>query len=428
METETIRDDQHKLISSFMEIAIGQTIDTAIQFLKATSWNLEEAINLFFIHRHNQPLCKQNTTEQDWSDYQEEEHIPPPLPSIKDTLYDSSSMHQTPAQVCPEEIWDAESEPSDSDTADSKPEPSEESRRLSSLYRAPLKLLFQGSFEEAKSTSSRKNLWLLVNLQSTTEFASHMLNRDLWANEVVSQAVESSFILSQVYDDTTEGKKVSTFYRIESCPPVVLLIDPITGQKMRSWSGVIEAHGFVEDLMKYMDDGPHECMASQTRNKRIKTDIDSNQNISHMVSPSSSPKLTETKEKKTCSSSNQTTSHIVVPSWGPEFETSTEVKQEETCLEFPALTEEPKRDGDKSLVCSLCIRFPDGRRKQRRFLKSEPIQLLWSFCYSQMEESEKKAFKLVQAIPGASKTLEYGANVTFHQSGLANSMISVTWE
>ncbi|KAH0928819.1 hypothetical protein HID58_014546 [Brassica napus] len=370
-----MRDDQQKLISSFMEIAIGQTKDTAIQFLKETSWNLEEAINLFLIHRENQP--------------QQEEHIPPPLPSIRDTLYDSSYMYQTPVQVCPEEIWDAESEPSeDSDT---------DPRRLSSLYRAPLKLLFQGTFEEAKSTSSRQNLWLLVNLH---------------------------FILSQVYDDTTEGKKVSTFYRIESAPPVVLLIDPITGQNMRSWSGAIEAHGFVEDLMKYMDDGPHQYMASSTRNKRMKTE-----KISSESSQTGMPELAESletkEEEETCSSRNQTISHIGLPlPWGPEFEKSAEVKQEETCVEFPDLTEEPKGDCDKSLVCSLCVRFPDGRRKQRKFLKTEPIQLLWSFCHSQIVGSEKKAFKLVQAIPGASKTLEYGASATFDQSGLANSMIS----
>ncbi|KAG2325896.1 hypothetical protein Bca52824_008624 [Brassica carinata] len=398
-----MRDDQQKLISSFMEISVDQTIDTATQFLMAASWNLEEAINLFLIHRQNQPLCQQTQQLQ--------EHNPSPFPSVRDTLYDYySSMYETPVQVCPEEIWDAESEPSYSDTEpmavgpDSKPQPSEESRRLSSLYRPPLKLLFQGTFEEAKSTSSRQNLWLLVNLQSTTEFASHLLNRDLWANEVVCQAIESSFILSQVYDDTTEGQKISTFYRIESSPPVVLLIDPITGQKMRSWSGAIEAHGFVEDLMKYMDDGPHNYMASLTRNKRTK------------------------KEEETCPSSNQTISHIVVPSWGLEFENSAEVKQDATFLVFPDLTEEPEGDCDKSVVCSLCVRFPDGRRKQRKFLKSEPIQLLWSFCYSQMVESEKKAFKLVQAIPGASKTLDYGANATFDQSGLANSMISVAWE
>ncbi|ESQ56207.1 hypothetical protein EUTSA_v10027144mg, partial [Eutrema salsugineum] len=387
----------------------SQTIETAQQFLKATSWNLEDAINLFLVHGQNKTLSyPQNSSEQYWSDYQEEQQIPPPLPSIRDTLYDSSSMyHQPPVQVGPEEIWDLKQEASDSGSVVGS-----EDSRLSSLYRPPLKLLFQGSFEYAKATSSRKNLWLLVNLQSTTEFASHILNRDLWSNGVVSQAIESSFVLSQVYDDTNEGQKISTFYRIESLAPVVLLIDPITGQKMHSWSGVIEAKSFLEDLAKYMDSGPHEHVASLTSNKRIKTE-------------------------KVCYESDQTsTCQDMSTFWDNFFEESSnnidhilfESVEDDTFLGFPVLTEEPKGDCDRSVVCSLCIRFPDGRRKQRNFLKTEPVQLLWSFCYSQMEESEKNAFKLVQAIPGSSKTLDYGANATFDQSGLANSLISVTWE
>ncbi|ESQ56265.1 hypothetical protein EUTSA_v10027208mg, partial [Eutrema salsugineum] len=393
MATATSDDHQQRLISSFIEIAVGQTIETALQFLKATSWNLEDAINLFLVHGQNQTLSyPQNSSEQYWSDNQEEEQIHPPLPSIRDTLYDSSSMHhQTTVQVGPEEIWDLKQEPSDSGSVVGS-----EGSRLSTLYRPPLKLLFQGSFEDAKATSSRQNLWLLVNLQSTTEFASHILNRDLWSNDVVSQAIEFSFVLSQVYDDTNEGQKISTFYRIESLPPVVLLIDPITGQKMRSWSGVIEAKSFLEDLVKYMDSGPHEHNASLTSNKRIKTE-------------------------KVCYESDQTsTCQDMSTFWDNFFEESSnnidhilfESVEDDTFLGFPVLTEEPK----------------DGRRKQRNFLKTEPVQLLWSFCYSQMGESEKKAFKLVQAIPGASKTLDYGANATFDQSGLANSLISVTWE
>ncbi|CAH2079286.1 unnamed protein product [Thlaspi arvense] len=436
METAT-SDSQQKLISSFMEIAVGQTMETAIGFLKATTWNLEEAINLFLIH--NQPPNNQNSSQQYRSGYQEEQ-IPLPLPSVRATLCESSSMNQAPLEVHSEKIWESESE---SESSDSSSDGSSD-LRLSSLFRPPRKLLFKGSFEDAKKTSSRKDLWLLVNLQSTIEFASHALNRDLWSNEAVSQAIESSFILLQVYDDTTEGQKVSTFYKIESAPPVVLLIDPITGQKMRSWTGQIDSQSFVEDLTKYIDSGPHEHIASQTSNKRMKTNMfcsqrnhtTDNQNMStdikysvdhtdHIVAPQELEELTE-HEAETCPSSNHS-DHILAP-LNEEFEESAEVKEEDTCLGFPALTEEPKGDCDRSIVCSLCVRFPDGRRKQRKFLKSEPIQLLWSFCYSQMDESEKKEFKLVQAIPGASKTLDYGASNTFDQSGLANSIVSVTWE
>ncbi|KAL1198209.1 putative plant UBX domain-containing protein 14 [Cardamine amara subsp. amara] len=463
-----MRKHQRQIISKFQEIAVGQTEDIATQFLKATCWKLEDAINLFLTERTNQALMSY-----------EEEQINLPLPSVKDTLYDSS-LYNTSVSVCPEEIWNSDPEQSDSGT----------DLRLSSLYRAPLNLLFDGSFEEAKRTSSREDQWLLVNLQSTTEFASHTLNRDLWSNDAVSQAIKCSFVLLQVYDHTDEGKKISTFYKIGSAPPIVLLIDPITGQKMRTWSGVIDPQSFLEDLMKYIDDGPHEHIASMTSNKRIKTEkicFSSNQADQDMASfwdkdfdkSAKATTLLSHKKKETCSSTNHAPSlgqefedQVVASSSGSEseeenfsssnysssgseFEESAEVKEEQTCPssnntssghefeetmtlpehedepcleEFPVLTEEPKEDCDRSLVCSLCVRFPDGRRKQRKFLKSEPIQLLWSFCYSHMEKSDKKEFKLVQAIPGTTKTLEYKANVTFDESGLANWMISVTWE
>uniref|UniRef100_A0A0D3BCY1 UBX domain-containing protein n=1 Tax=Brassica oleracea var. oleracea TaxID=109376 RepID=A0A0D3BCY1_BRAOL len=83
---------------------------------------------------------------------------------------------------------------------------------------------------------------------------------------------------------------------------------------------------------------------------------------------------------------------------------------------YPELSAEPNSDWDRSVLL------------QRNFLKSESVQLLWSFCYSQMDQSERnKPFKLFQAIPGYYKNLYYGSYTSFEQSGLANSLISVTW-
>ena len=56
------------------------------------------------------------------------------------------------------------------------------------------------------------------------------------------------------------------------------------------------------------------------------------------------------------------------------------------------------------------------------------FQLLWSFCFSQLEEAETRPFRLTHAIPGASRSLDYNSQSTFEESGLANSMISVTWD
>ncbi|EFH48681.1 hypothetical protein ARALYDRAFT_911175 [Arabidopsis lyrata subsp. lyrata] len=57
--------------------------------------------------------------------------------------------------------------------------------------------------------------------------------------------------------------------------------------------------------------------------------------------------------------------------------------------------------------------------------------ILWSFCYSRLTKSErKKPLKLTRLIPGQSKTitLEYESNLTFEQSGVANSLVFATWE
>ncbi|KAJ4910857.1 Plant UBX domain-containing protein 12 [Raphanus sativus] len=95
---------------------------------------------------------------------------------------------------------------------------------------------------------------------------------------------------------------------------------------------------------------------------------------------------------------------------------------------YPVLSEEPNSDWDRSFLCRICVRLPDGRRVQRSFLKSDSVQLLWSFCYSQIDQSERnKPFQLFQAIPGYYKNLHYGSYTSFEQSGLANSLISVTW-
>ncbi|XP_020593647.1 nicotinamide/nicotinic acid mononucleotide adenylyltransferase [Phalaenopsis equestris] len=49
MESLPMATEKQLLVSSFLEIAVGQTAETAIQFLQATSWKLDEAIQLFYV-------------------------------------------------------------------------------------------------------------------------------------------------------------------------------------------------------------------------------------------------------------------------------------------------------------------------------------------------------------------------------------------
>ncbi|CAN6844175.1 unnamed protein product, partial [Brassica oleracea] len=97
---------------------------------------------------------------------------------------------------------------------------------------------------------------------------------------------------------------------------------------------------------------------------------------------------------------------------------------------YPELSDEPNSHLDKSVLCRICVRLPDGIRVQKSFLKSESVQLLLSFCYSQsqIDQSERnKPFKRFQTIRVYYKNLYYGSYTSFEQSGLANSLVSVTW-
>ncbi|KAJ4710245.1 UBX domain-containing protein [Melia azedarach] len=446
MESVLSANDKQSMVSSFLEIAVGQTAETAMQFLQATSWKLDEALQLFYVGNeggaiasasHSSPeenldsKADQNlvTAGQDVAD-----EVRPPLPVVRETLYDDAMFyggsragypHHEPSSLIAFRNFDEEMKrPGVWETDQGAASTTETSRdNLASLYRPPFHLMFNGSFEKAKDAASIQDKWLLVNLQSTKEFSSHMLNRDTWANEAVSQTISTNFIFWQVYDDTSEGRKVCTYYKLDSIP-VVLVIDPITGQKMRSWCGMVQPENLLEDLVPFMDGGPRDQHAtlshkrprgsSTTPQQKIKdtTDVE-NEELQRALAAS----MENMKE-----STEVTPSDTGATNGDKEDRTSTPQKPA-----YPPLPEEPK--GDRKLLCRVGVRLPDGRRMQRNFLRKDPIQLLWSFCYSQLEEAaETKPFRLTNAIPGASKSLDYDSKLTFEESGLANSMISVTWE
>ncbi len=42
-------------------------------------------------------------------------------------------------------------------------------------------------------------------------------------------------------DQAEQGNKVVSFYRLAELP-AILIIDPVTGAKLRNWTGFVEAH------------------------------------------------------------------------------------------------------------------------------------------------------------------------------------------
>ncbi|KAI3818354.1 hypothetical protein L1987_12159 [Smallanthus sonchifolius] len=443
------------MVSSFLEIVVGQTADTARQFLQATSWKLEEAIQLFYIGNDGGAAAAASSPyvpplENDLPDQitgGSENHVGPenvsendgsevraPLPVKRDVLYDAPTLYggtrrgYNPREahtVDPFRNFDEElKRPGVWETNQGATSMADTSRdNLATLYRPPFALMFNGPFEKAKEAAKTQDQWLLVNLQSTREFSSHMLNRDTWANEAVAQTITSNFIFWQVCDDTEEGSKIKTYYKLDSVP-VTLVIDPVTGQKMRLWRGMIQPESLLEDLLQFMDDSPkdHHFTLSHKRPR------ESSEALPPKIQAAPDGTSGEDEDMRVAKALAMETMKDSVrePIKDSDAKNTKKEIQKPEKHDYPPLPEEPK--GDRSLLCRVGVRLPDGRRLQRNFLLSDPIQLLWSFCSANLEGSDGKRFRLTHAIPGAVRDLDYENKSTFDQSGLANSMISVTWE
>ncbi|XP_026395929.1 plant UBX domain-containing protein 7-like [Papaver somniferum] len=365
--------EKDNLMSSFLENCVGQSVQTAKQYLEATNWDLEGALGLF------------------WS-------APVRYPKIPNTSYELINLGEANIRA-----------------GMVQPDVNAVDDNLASMYPPPVALMYDGPFHKAKKSAEDEDKWLIVNVQSKQEFSSLTLNLDTWAHEAVSQTISANFIFWQVYDDIIEGQKICNYYKLTSFP-AVLVLDPITGQNVKSWTGMIEAVQLLEDLAPYMDAGPkhHLTLLSRKRPAEISKQT-------------TLPETTEEEDEELfqailASMENMTTT--VAPACSDSIEEP--VTSSSNKLTYPDLPEEPKVD--KTLLCRIGVRLPDGRRLQRNFLRTDPVQMLWSFCNSQLDEAESRPFHLTQAIPGSPNTLAYESKQTFEESGLSNSMISVTWD
>ncbi|KAI3874077.1 hypothetical protein MKW92_005831 [Papaver armeniacum] len=336
------------------------------------------------------------------------------LPVKRDTLYDVDELNRLNKKQLAKRlrVWDSEA-------ATKIRKVDQNNGNLAKLYRPPVELMFRGSFHESKEVAKAQRKWLLLNLQSPTEFSSHMLNRDTWGHEILAGMIASNFIFWQVYDDTTEGKKVCGYYSLTGSIPAVLVLDPFTGKKEKSWSGMVQPEALLEDLMPYMDVAPKDSVEKPVKPIKV-----------YSRRKRTARRKSETEEAigaLAASMKNMTATGVTTSNDANECKSDDVGTLLSKKLRYLELAEEPK-EVDKKLLCSIRIRLPDGRRVQRNFLRTDPVQLLWPFCSSQLDAAEFPSFELTLAIPGASKTLNYEDKLTFEESGLSNSMISLTWD
>ena len=117
----------------------------------------------------------------------------------------------------------------------------------------------------ACSFATEHKKWLIVNIQTPTEFDCQRLNRDTWSDEQLASFIESQFVFWQMEDQVRvcgilralqilicsgkveEGQKFCQFYKVSKLP-FVCIIDPRTGECVRQWEGFVEPQALLEAL------------------------------------------------------------------------------------------------------------------------------------------------------------------------------------
>jgi len=195
-----------------------------------------------------------------------------PLPQFRDTLIDADPAQRMPqrqptnAAALPEAFRDFRSEASAGAGSSEGTEEvfglTKKPKNLAEIYRAPTDLCFMGTFDELRAAGREQRRWLLVNIQSLTEFASQQLNADTWRDETLRAVIGSGFLFWQQYHDSQDGAQYCRYY-LQNVPvfPHIGIVDPVTGQLVKSWTGFKDAERLMDKLMDYADAPPKDYFA-----------------------------------------------------------------------------------------------------------------------------------------------------------------------
>ncbi|CAI6000189.1 unnamed protein product [Closterium sp. NIES-64] len=327
---------------------------------------------------------------------------------------------------------------------------------LASLFEPPYDILFAGSFDQAKQRAGAEGKWLLVNVQSTGEFASHMLNRDVWAVPAVKETISTYFLLWQVDAAAAEGAKVCGYYQVEALP-VVMVLHPSTGQRKRCWQGALSADQLLEDLMPFIDRGPvggAPGVGGEVRPPKKQRDVatggegeaegagavgsgeeDEEEQLrlalaasleghTEEVGGDTEGRRGEADGREQGGAAGAGRDDALHAAQGEQAQQGTLARG--AAEEEVELPEEPAVGTPAS--CRIAIRCPDGSRLQRRFLSSHSLQLLRAWCRQQVPEAAAgRPFRLSQALPG-SAPLDLSSPTTIADAGLANSLLALAWD
>ncbi|CAD5229380.1 unnamed protein product [Bursaphelenchus okinawaensis] len=272
-------------------------------------------------------------------------------------------------------------------------EPARKKRRdLKDLFRPPVELIARFNWDSLLQVGQQKSRWILVNLQEPTEFASQVLNRDVWSNSTVKELIKVNFLFWQMYCDSSEGRRIATYYNITQFP-AVFVVDPRIGEMVQSISAT-DPDAMIHILSDFTEKYP----TFKARDLAIKRDMAQNktdfidpklrtpqamkngQSASTSAEPSTSKRQSSSDianaqakrmKKVVVIDSSEESDDEVKPLTPPSSDSST------CAISFQPWQSYVREDSEGSV--DVILRMPDSSREPLKLTLKTPLEALFAF-------------------------------------------------
>ena len=270
---------------------------------------------------------------------------------------------------------------------------------LGQLYRPPEDLVATGNLQDTMKKAKEEKRWLLVNIQAAEEFASHILNRDIWSHSTINEVIKAAFVFWQRDKASAQGSQFVTKYNITEFPAICVL-DPRTGRKVKQWSldkfkGPLSATDVLAD---FLGENPFGTLVPSPRS--------SPSTLSRHDSVDSS-----LGQKKSSLSSEV---EIAIEESPAPTKTA---KLHEMPLSMPELAT-PGEPGETKVA----IRLSTGVKKQVGFKESSPISVIQQWV-SATEQLAPSKFEVRLSHPPQS--LDMNSGITVGQANVKGALLVV---
>ncbi|KAJ3387387.1 hypothetical protein HDU84_000887 [Entophlyctis sp. JEL0112] len=141
--------------------------------------------------------------------------------------------------------------------------------KLAKLFATPYDIMFNGGFdtvsiyelciccielnlEQAREVARELSKWILVTVSDRTEFACETQKRDLWNVGDVKEIISANFVFLFFPSESDDAKHHMSFYKVSGFP-YIAIIDPRTGESMKTWYNSPKKEEFLSDLALFLD-------------------------------------------------------------------------------------------------------------------------------------------------------------------------------